>query len=108
MTLGIKHGTSGRKGGRSRTLTKVGAIVAIAGLSVLTACSSSSSGKSSSTGNSGAALPGISGAGMYGSLPAAASGTEHTGTIKLAELSGFAINYILPIPTSATANIYND
>jgi peptide/nickel transport system substrate-binding protein len=109
MTQGIKHGTSGRKGGRSRTLTKVGAIVAIAGLSVLTACSSSSSaGKSSSTGSSGASLPGISGAGMYGSLPAAASGPEHTGTIKLAELSGFAINYILPIPTSATANIYND
>ncbi|HEY1622217.1 MAG TPA: ABC transporter substrate-binding protein [Streptosporangiaceae bacterium] len=81
-----------------------GAIVAVAGLSVLTACGSSS-GKSSA---GGATLPGLSGAGMYGSLPAAASGTEHTGTIKIGELSGFAINYILPIPTAATGNIYND
>lgn len=108
MTLGIKHGTSGRKGSRSRTLTKVGAVVAIAGLSVLTACSSSSSGKAAGTGSGGSSTPGISGSGMYGSLPAAASGTEHTGTIKIAELSGSAINYILPIPTSATGNIYND
>jgi peptide/nickel transport system substrate-binding protein len=77
------------------------AVAAVAGLTVLTACGSSSGG-------SGSTLKGITGAGMYGSLPAAASGTQHTGTIKIAELSGFAVNYILPIPTSATGNIDND
>jgi peptide/nickel transport system substrate-binding protein len=102
MTLGIKRGTTGGKGGRSRVLATAGVIAAVAGLSVVTACGSSSA----HTGGA-ASLPGISGAGMYGSLPAA-SGSEHTGTIKIAELSGSAINYILPIPTSATGNIYND
>jgi peptide/nickel transport system substrate-binding protein len=103
MTLGIKRGTTAAKGGRSRVLTTAGVIAAAAGLSVVTACGSSSA----HTGSGGTTLPGISGAGMYGSLPAA-SGAEHTGTIKIAELSGSAINYILPIPTSATGNIYND
>lgn len=101
MTLGTTSGISGRKGGRGRMLKIACAIGAVAGLTVLAACSSSSGG-------SGQTLKGISGAGMYGTLPAAASGTEHTGTIKIAELTGFAINYILPIPTSATGNIYND
>jgi peptide/nickel transport system substrate-binding protein len=76
-------------------------VAAVAGLAVVTAACSSSSGGSGST------LSGISGAGMYGSLPAAASGAQHTGMIKVG-LEGSPPEYILPVTPAADGNIYND
>jgi peptide/nickel transport system substrate-binding protein len=88
-----------------RTKTRVaGALaLALAGATALAACGSSSSGHASS----GATLQGMSGAGMYGTLPAA-SGTPHSGMLKVALLGGSPPTWILPIQTAATGTVYND
>jgi peptide/nickel transport system substrate-binding protein len=78
--------------------------LALVGATGLAACSSSSNHGASGGGN---ALKGLTGAGMYGSLPAA-SGTEHTGTLKIALLAGSPPTWILPITDSASGSIYND
>jgi peptide/nickel transport system substrate-binding protein len=64
-----------------------GAVVAAAGLTALTACSSGGSAKTT--------LSGIGASGLYGSIPAASSGTQHAGTIKVAMLNGWT-PWILP------------
>jgi len=76
---------------------KTAFIAAAAGLAALTACSSS--------GGSGKTAAGIGQDGLYGSIPAAASGTQHTGTLKIAQLSGMT-PWILPIITAADNSIY--
>jgi peptide/nickel transport system substrate-binding protein len=80
-------------------------VVALAGLA---ACSSSNTNHASGGSGSGATLQGLSGAGMYGSLPAAATGTEKTGTIKIALLGGSPPTYIFPVTPAASASIYDD
>jgi len=92
------------KASKLRIGSVVLSVVALAGLA---ACSSSSN-HAGGSGNSAATLPGLSGAGMYGSLPAAATGTEHAGTIKIGLLGGSPPTYIMPITPSANGSIYND
>jgi peptide/nickel transport system substrate-binding protein len=83
----------------------VGALaVALAGATALSACGTSS--HTGSTGSTGPTLAGLSGAGMYGSLPAA-SGAEHTGTLKVAMLGGSPPTWILPVTTAAANSIYD-
>jgi len=98
MTLGKTSALFGR-GGRGRALKVAGVIATVAGLTVIAACSSSSGGSSTT-------LQGISGAGMYGSLPAA-SGTPHAGTLKIGLLGGSAPTWIYPQVTSAADSIYD-
>jgi len=81
--------------------------LAVAGITGLAACSSSSttSGGStatpSSTSSATAALPGA-----FGSVPAEASGTQHAGTITVAEPPSSAPTWILPIVTGAANSVY--
>jgi peptide/nickel transport system substrate-binding protein len=99
MTHADMGSATGRKVRRRFGLKAATSVAAVAGLAALTACSSSSSG-------SGTTLSGMSGAGMYGSLPAA-SGSEHTGTLKIGLLGGSPPTWILPIQTSGTGSVYN-
>ncbi|HEX6448326.1 MAG TPA: ABC transporter substrate-binding protein [Trebonia sp.] len=68
-----------------------------AGIAALAACSSSSNG-------SGSTLSGVSGGGLYGTVPAA-SGTPHAGVMKVGQPSGIA-PWVLPIITAADNSIY--
>jgi peptide/nickel transport system substrate-binding protein len=96
-TLGRTSGIPRPKRG-GRKLGRKAAIVATAvGLAALTACSSGSKG-------SGSTLSGISGGGLYGTVPAA-SGTPHAGVMKVGQPSGIA-PWILPIITAADNSIY--
>jgi peptide/nickel transport system substrate-binding protein len=87
--------SSPKKGGR-KLGRKLAVVAAAAGLAALTACSSS--------GSSGNTLSGIGQNGLYGAIPAQ-TGTPHTGTIKVAQLSGMT-PWILPIITAADNSIY--
>jgi len=80
-------------------LRAAGAIATVAGLAALTACGSSSGG--------GTTLSGLTGAGMYGALPAA-SGTAHSGELKIALLGGSSPTEIYPLTTAAADSIYNE
>lgn len=100
--LGINGGNPSLRGRRRLRVKTAAGMAAAAGLAVLTAACGSSSG------GSGGTVSGISGGGMYGSLPAAASGSQHTGTFKVAFLGGSPPEYILPITPAADGNIYND
>jgi peptide/nickel transport system substrate-binding protein len=80
-------------------LKVAGAIATVAGLTALTACGSSSGG--------GTTLSGLTGAGMYGALPAA-SGTAHSGELKIALLGGSSPTEIYPLTTAAADSIYNE
>ena len=81
---------------------RAGTAIAVltAGVTALAACSSSGS---SSGGTSGGSTP----PGGYGSVPAAASGTQHAGTITYALQPGATPNSIFPISTTATNTVYN-
>jgi peptide/nickel transport system substrate-binding protein len=86
--------------GKIRAGTAAAAVIT-AGVTVLAACSgSSSSGGGSSSSSS--SIPG-----GYGSVPPAAGGTEHAGTITWAEQPGAVPDSIFPIPTSATNTVFN-
>ena len=74
--------------------------VVTAGVTALAACSSSGS---SGGGTSGGSTP----PGGYGSVPAAASGTQHAGTITYALQPGDTPNSIFPISTTATNTAFN-
>jgi peptide/nickel transport system substrate-binding protein len=80
-----------------------GLVLVAASVTALAACSSSSSGAS---GNSGSSSIGL--AGQFGSVPAQSSGTEKSGTITVAEPPSSAPTWILPLPTGASASVYND
>jgi peptide/nickel transport system substrate-binding protein len=84
-----------RKSGAWRLGVAVAAVVA---LTALTACGSSSGSHSSQ-------LAGLSGNGIYGTVPAQ-SGTAHAGTITLAQISGSEPTSMLPIVTSAASTTY--
>ncbi len=81
------------------------AAVITAGVTVIAACSSSSgsSGGSGGGSSSGGSTP----PGGYGSVPAAASGTQHAGTITYALQPNSTPNSIFPISTTATNTVYN-
>ena len=82
---------------------RAGTAIAVltAGVTALAACSSSGSSGGGST--SGGSTP----PGGYGSVPAAASGTQHAGTITYALQPGATPNSIFPISTTATNTVYN-
>ncbi|HEX6448325.1 MAG TPA: ABC transporter substrate-binding protein [Trebonia sp.] len=96
MILRRSAGISKPKKGGRKLGRKVAVVAAAAGLAALTACSSS--------GSSGSTLSGVGTTGLYGSIPAA-SGTPHTGTIKIAQLTGMT-PWILPMVTAADNSIY--
>jgi peptide/nickel transport system substrate-binding protein len=79
--------------------------LALAGVTALAACSSSSSSSSSpsstSTSSSTTTLPG-----EFGTVPPQASGTEHSGTVTVAEPPNSAPTWILPIVTGAANSVY--
>jgi peptide/nickel transport system substrate-binding protein len=75
--------------------------IALAGVTVIAACSS---GSSSKTGGSTSGVNTY--AGGIGVIPNA-TGTAHTGTITYALPPGAVPNWILPLPTSATVTVYN-
>jgi len=70
------------------------AVLALTSSTVLAACGHSSSGG-----------PATSAGGGFGTLPAAATGTQHAGTITWAEPPGTAPTWILPITTSAAYSV---
>ena len=79
---------------RPRPIATIAA-AAMIGVAALAACSSSSSTPPTSLG------------GGFGTIPAAATGTQHSGTVTWAEAPGTAPTWILPIYTSA-ADAVND
>jgi peptide/nickel transport system substrate-binding protein len=69
------------------------AAMALAGVTALAACSSSTTAKGSA--------PSAALGGAFGTIPAAATGAQHAGTITWAEAPGTAPTWILPLVTSA-------
>jgi peptide/nickel transport system substrate-binding protein len=76
------------------------AALALAGVTALAACSSSSTTPKGGT-------PSAALGGGFGTIPAAATGAQHVGTITWAESPGTAPTWILPLVTSA-ADSTND
>jgi peptide/nickel transport system substrate-binding protein len=74
------------------------AALALAGAATLAACSSSSTAK-------GSAAPPAALGGAFGSIPAAATGPQHAGTVTWAEQPGTAPTWILPLVTSAADSV---
>jgi peptide/nickel transport system substrate-binding protein len=75
--------------------------LAVAGLTALAACSSSGS----STKAGGNTTPSTSLGGAFGTIPAAATGAQHAGTITWAEPPGTSPTWILPLVTSAAFSV---
>ena len=73
------------------------AAFAIAGMTALAACGGSGTTTSANVGP----------AGEFGKVPAAATGTQHTGTITVAFAPGATPTWILPISPSANGSVYN-
>jgi peptide/nickel transport system substrate-binding protein len=73
------------------------AALAIAGMTALAACGGSSTSSTSSIGP----------AGEFGKVPAAASGSQHTGTMMVAFSPGATPTWIFPITPSANGSVYN-
>jgi peptide/nickel transport system substrate-binding protein len=71
------------------------AALAVAGATILAACSGGSSSKTTS------GTPSTALGGGFGSIPAAAAGPQHTGTVTWAEAPGTAPTWILPLVSSA-------
>lgn len=86
--------------------SKGGVILAVAGLAALAGCSSSGSSSSTSSTSSGASTSSTGAPGAFGSVPAEATGTQHTGTITVAEPPSSAPTWILPIITGAANSVY--
>jgi peptide/nickel transport system substrate-binding protein len=80
---------------RPRPIATIAA-AALIGVAALAACSSTSS-----------SAPSTSPGGAFGTIPAAATGAQHAGTITWAESPGTAPTWILPLYTSA-ADAVND
>jgi peptide/nickel transport system substrate-binding protein len=75
--------------------------IAVAGVTAIAACSSSASSSGGSTASA------ITVPGGLGTVPTAATGTEHAGTITWAEPPGAVPNFIFPVLTSASNSVYN-
>jgi peptide/nickel transport system substrate-binding protein len=87
-----------RKVARSAAL----AVACVTACAVVAACSSNSSGSGSKSSTPSTAL-----GGAFGSIPAPASGAQHTGVITWAQAPNSAPNWILPLISSA-ADTVND
>ena len=70
------------------------AALTLAGATMLVACTSGSTGK-------GSGAPSTAPGGAFGTIPAAATGPQHAGTITWAEAPGAAPTWILPISSAA-------
>jgi peptide/nickel transport system substrate-binding protein len=81
-----------------------GLALALASVTALAACSSSSS--TTTTTPTSTASPSASLPGEFGSVPAEASGAEHSGTVTVAEPPNSAPTWILPIVTGAANSVY--
>jgi peptide/nickel transport system substrate-binding protein len=73
------------------------AALAVAAVTALAACSGTSS--------KGGAAPSAALGGAFGTIPAAAGGTQHSGTITWAEAPGYTPTWILPLVTSAADSV---
>jgi peptide/nickel transport system substrate-binding protein len=73
------------------------AALAVAATTALAACSGASS--------KGGAAPSAALGGAFGTIPAAAGGTQHSGTITWAEAPGYTPTWILPLVTSAADSV---
>ena len=73
------------------------AVLALAGVTALAACSSS--------GSKSSGAPSTALGGAFGSIPAAATGSQHAGTVTWAEAPGTAPTWILPLVTSAADSV---
>jgi peptide/nickel transport system substrate-binding protein len=80
-------------------------VLAVASLTALAACSSSSSSSSGSSSNNGN-TSGIGVEGQLGKVPPMAGGTQHAGTISIAEPPSGAPLWILPIVTGAANSVF--
>jgi peptide/nickel transport system substrate-binding protein len=87
-----------------RSTTIAGVALAVASITALAACSSNSSSPSGNSTSSGSSAIGLQG--QYGKVPAQASGTQHAGTITMAEPPNSAPTWILPIVTGAANSVY--
>jgi peptide/nickel transport system substrate-binding protein len=84
-----------------------GLALAVASITAVAACSnrsSSSSGGATSSNSPGSSSIGLQG--EFGAVPAMASGTQHAGTITVAEPPNSAPTWILPIVTGAGNSVY--
>ena len=79
----------------ARPVTVIAALT-VAGVTALAGC-----GKASN------ATPPTSLGGGFGTVPPAATGTQHAGTVTWAESPGTAPNWILPVITSAAFTVYD-
>jgi peptide/nickel transport system substrate-binding protein len=78
------------------------AALAVAGLTALAACSS---GSTKSGGGNNNTTPSTTLGGAFGTIPAPATGAQHSGTITWAEPPGAGPTWILPIVTSAAYSV---
>jgi peptide/nickel transport system substrate-binding protein len=88
-----------------------GIALAVASITALAACSSSgssSSGGGSSTSGSGTGGSAVTVPGGLGTVPAAATGTQTTGTATWAISPGASPNWIFPVTPSASNSVYNN
>lgn len=72
------------------------AVLAVVGATALAACGSSPSNH----------VQGLSPNGAFGSVPAPASGTQHSGTVTVAAPPNTAANWVLPIITGADDSVF--
>jgi peptide/nickel transport system substrate-binding protein len=85
----------------------IGALaLAVASITALAACSSSSSSSSGGGGSTNTGSGSIGLQGEFGKVPAMATGTQHAGTITMAEPPNSAPTWILPIVTGAANSVY--
>jgi peptide/nickel transport system substrate-binding protein len=87
-----------------RSTTIGGPALALASITALAACSSTSSSSGGGSTNSGSSSIGLQG--EFGKVPAMATGTQHAGTITVAEPPNSAPTWILPIVTAAASSVY--
>ena len=78
--------------------------LAVASITALAACSSNSSSSGGGSTNTGSSSIGLQG--QFGKVPAEATGTQHAGTITVAEPPNSAPTWILPIVTGASVSVY--
>jgi peptide/nickel transport system substrate-binding protein len=87
----------------ARVVAATAAGLLVVGIAACTSASSSGGGGTSTGTSTGVAM-----AGQLGSVPDAATGTEHTGTITVAEPPNSAPTWILPIVPGASYSVFND
>jgi peptide/nickel transport system substrate-binding protein len=83
-----------------------GFALVLASVTALAACSGSSSGSATAAPSSSSSSS-LGLQGQYGSVPAEATGTEHSGTITVAAPPNSAPTWILPMITAADNSVYD-